>query len=100
MVSTLQSKEFGFGFRKLLETELAQINISRVGKKYIDDAATRKIEESAVKPPLCMDENPFIEYFEYGANNEGCWSYNHLVVQLEHCIDILKVLYPTDKYEI
>ena len=36
MVSALQSREFGFGFRKLLETELAQINILREGKKYID----------------------------------------------------------------
>ena len=100
VVSTLQSREFGFGFRKLIETELAQINISRVGKRYIDEAAARKIKGSAVKPPLCIVENPFVQYFEYGANNEGYWSYDHLVVQLEDCIDILKMLYSTDKYEI
>ncbi len=29
-----------------------------------------------------------------GANNEGYWTYNHMSVQFEGCIDCIKVLYP------
>jgi hypothetical protein len=32
--------------------------------------------------------------FDYGANNEGYWSYDHMVLQLEDCVDCLKVLAP------
>ena len=31
--------------------------------------------------------------FDYGINQEGYWSYNHMITQLEDCIDCLKVLY-------
>jgi hypothetical protein len=32
--------------------------------------------------------------FEYGANAEGYWVYEHMVLQVEDCVDCLKVLYP------
>ncbi len=38
--------------------------------------------------------SPFIVEFEYGANLEGYWSYDHMVLQMEDCIDVLKLLYP------
>ena len=42
----------------------------------------------------------FVQYFEYDANsNEGYWSYDHLVFQLEVRIDILKFLYPTPEQD-
>ena len=100
MVSALQSREFGFGFRKLTRDELVRVNASRVEKEYKDTAAAIKIKGSAMKNPLVDGENPFVQLFEYGANNEGYWTYEHLVIQLEDCMDILTVLYPTDKYEI
>ena len=33
-------------------------------------------------------------FIEVGANNEGYWTYNHMAIQFEHCIDCLKVLFP------
>jgi hypothetical protein len=39
-------------------------------------------------------KKPFVVYFELGANNEGYWTYNHMSIQLEDCIDCLKVVYP------
>jgi hypothetical protein len=41
-----------------------------------------------------IKESPFIKYFEHEANNEGYWGYNHMVLQLEDCVDCLKVVYP------
>ena len=32
--------------------------------------------------------------FEYGANNEGYWSYEHMVLQMEDCLDVMRVLNP------
>ncbi len=36
--------------------------------------------------------------FEYGANNEGYWSYEHMVLQMEDCLNVMKVLHP--QYEV
>ena len=36
----------------------------------------------------------FVREFKYGANSEGYWSYQHMVLQLEDCVDVLKLLYP------
>ena len=32
--------------------------------------------------------------FEYGAAGEGYWCYEYMVLQLEDCVDALKVVYP------
>ena len=37
--------------------------------------------------------NPFFVKFEYGANKEGYWNYELMVLQLEDCVDMTKVLY-------
>ena len=41
-----------------------------------------------------LTDSPFVRKLEYGANKEGYWCYEHMVVQLEDCIDVLRVLYP------
>ena len=41
-----------------------------------------------------LTSSPFLKYFEFGINNEGYWTYSHLVLQLEDCIDCVQVLYP------
>lgn len=41
-----------------------------------------------------INESPFVKYFEYGQSHEGYWDYNHMILQLEDCIDCLKTLYP------
>jgi hypothetical protein len=41
-----------------------------------------------------LKHSPFVVYFELGANNEGYWTYNHMAIQFEDCVDCLKVIYP------
>lgn len=43
-----------------------------------------------------LKTSPFVIEFEYGSgeSGKGYWDYDHLVVQLEDCVDVLKVLYP------
>ena len=41
-----------------------------------------------------LTKSPFVFEFDCGANLEGYWMYQHMVLQLEDCIDCLKVLYP------
>ena len=49
-----------------------------------------------LKKPLT--KSPFIFEFEYGASGEGYWVYEHMVLQLEDCMDCLKVLYPQHNF--
>ena len=51
---------------------------------------------TATKQPL--ETSPFIVEFEYGANAEGYWTYDHMVLQFEDCVDVLMVLYPENEY--
>jgi hypothetical protein len=37
--------------------------------------------------------SPFVCYLEYGKGKDEYWSYNHMVLQLEDCTDVFKVLY-------
>ena len=48
------------------------------------------------KQPLT--KNPFVKEFEYGAASERYWTYQHMVLQLEDCINVLNVLYPQYDY--
>ena len=41
-----------------------------------------------------LKDSPFVVYFELGANNEGYWTYNHMAIQFEDCVDCLKIVYP------
>ncbi len=45
-----------------------------------------------------LKDSPFVVEFEYGANNEGYWSYKHMVLQLKDCVDCLQVLAPQFDY--
>jgi hypothetical protein len=42
--------------------------------------------------------SPFIQEFEYGKDNQGYWTYQWMVCQLDDCMDILKVLFE-DKHD-
>jgi hypothetical protein len=37
---------------------------------------------------------PFVCYLEYRKGKDGYWSYNLMVLQLEDCTDVFKILYP------
>jgi hypothetical protein len=91
MVSAIISRDTGFGLQ-LDSTKLAEINYSRQGKKYTDEVAALDVRNCIDKKEI--EESPFVKYFELGANNEGYWGYNHMVLQLEDCVDCLKVVYP------
>jgi hypothetical protein len=91
MVSALCSREFGFGLDVSVE-ELATVNEFRKNTKYGDEDAAIYLLGSADKKDL--DASPFVRYLEYGKGKDGYWSYNHMVLQLEDCTDVFKVLYP------
>jgi hypothetical protein len=50
---------------------------------------TRKTE---YKEPLT--NYPFFWAFEYGQHADGYWTYQHMMLELEDCVDILNVKYP------
>jgi hypothetical protein len=92
MISAFQSREFGFGVQ-ISDQELNSINNYRNGKDYCDQKAAIKLRGTSKKQALT--ETPFVREFEYGQNSDGYWSYEHMVLQMEDCIDVLKVLYPS-----
>ena len=38
--------------------------------------------------------SPFVRELEYGNGHDGYWSYEHMVCQIEDCIDALQHVYP------
>ena len=40
-----------------------------------------------------LKSNHLAVYFEVGANNEGYWTYNHISIQFEDCVDCLRVIF-------
>ena len=93
MVSAFQSREFGFGM-DMSDSELEAVNIKkrRGNQRYADEEASQAVHGSIEKQDL--KHSPFVQFFEYGASNEGYWDYNHMVIQLEDCVDCLKTLHP------
>jgi hypothetical protein len=87
MVSAIVSREFGFGFELTVE-ELSAINLRRQGKKYADEESATLLFGNADK--MKLTESPFIRTLEIGIRKEGYWTYKHMVVQLEDCIDCLQ----------
>jgi hypothetical protein len=95
MLSAFVSREFGFGMKLSVE-DLRQVNEYREGKHYSDRlAATEKRGTSQKKP---LKSSPFVVEFEYGINTEGYWTYDHMVLQMEDCADVVTVLYPEYDY--
>ena len=91
MLSALQSRETGFGI-EISRVQRKEINESRRGKTYVDVDAAMAIHGQAAKKDL--EQSPFVVYFELGVNNEGYWTFNHMAIQFEDCVDCLRVLYP------
>jgi hypothetical protein len=95
MILAFQSREFGFGFT-LLPSEIEQVNKFRMEKRplYTEAESAIKVNGTAVKKPLV--NSPFVVIFEYGygAGKEGYWTYDHMCLQFEDCIDTIQALYP------
>jgi hypothetical protein len=96
MISAFVSREFGFGM-DLSPNNLAKVNQYRQGKKYSDNVAAKAVHGNANKTQLTS--NPFVTEFEYGVASQGYWDYNHMVLQLEDCINVLHVLQGPDNYD-
>jgi hypothetical protein len=86
----LCSSEFGFGLT-LSQQQLQKVNKARQATKSSDQEAEKEIRGNFYKDPL--DNSPFVLKFKYGANNQGYWKYDHMVLQIENCIDVLKNLW-------
>ena len=46
---------------------------------------------------MALTESPFIHAFEFGGD-KGYWTGNHMILQVEDCIDCLRVLF-ADQYD-
>jgi hypothetical protein len=85
----LSAVNLAFG-KKTTDEELATINCCHEGKEYLDKDAAKAKQGTSKKAPLTS--SPFVLEFK-GMNAEGCWVCKHMVLQLEDCVDCLKVLH-------
>ncbi len=95
MVSAFQSRELGFGLELTL-TQLQVVNEFRRLKRpqYTEVESVKKLNGTIEKKDL--SESPFVTYFEYGygAGKEGYWTYDHMALQFEDCVDCIQALFP------
>jgi hypothetical protein len=94
MVSSFVSREFGYGM-SLSSDDLDKVNTARSKgvRRYYKDEKSAIAKLGTTKKTLLI-ESPFTCFFEYGQNNEGYWTYESMVLQLEDVVDCLTVLYP------
>jgi hypothetical protein len=93
MISAFICREHGL-IREITDETLMFVNTNRLSKNYADEEAARDVYDTAKKRPLTKESLPFLVYFEYGESKEGYWDYNHMVLQFEDVVDVLKVLHP------
>ena len=89
MISAFTSRELGYGPVELTQDQLDKVNSIRRGRNatYSDQDAAISLFGTAVKPKLT--KSPFVFWLDYGANAEGYWNYERMVIQLEDCVDVL-----------
>jgi hypothetical protein len=92
MISAFVLRELGFGY-DISADYLVKVNEKRQGKHCSDEEVAKEIKgNSLIKTPLTG--SLFIVQFEYGANNQGYWDYDHMIIPFEDCIDVVKTLHP------
>jgi hypothetical protein len=89
-MSAFASRQFGFGHCLSLE-DLETVNKEREGTHCSDKEVAMKTKGNALKAPLA--ESPFVVEFEHGANNQGCWDCDYMIMQFEDCIHVVKTLH-------
>ena len=85
--------QFGWGL-EINDKQLEEINRFRDGEDYFDKAAATEVNGNTKK--MTLTESPFILKFEFGGDR-GYWTGNHMILQVEDCIDCLRVLFQ-DQY--
>jgi hypothetical protein len=93
MISAFICREFGL-IREISGETLMFVNSNRLGASYKDKDAAIEVYGSDKKKPLTKEALPFLVTFAYNENKEGYWDYNHMVLQFEDTVDVLKVMYP------
>ena len=76
-------------------SELQRVNEKRKSEKYIDSDAAILKRGTDNKQPLTT--SPLYTEFEYGAQEEGYWTYEHLILQCKDVADCIGLLYPEVK---
>jgi len=95
MVSAFVARALGFGL-SISEAQMLEINTSRAGAEYADEEAAWYLNGNSRKTSLI--DPPFIQYLNYGTGKDGYWTYRHMVIQIEDCVDCLNFLYPEFEY--
>ena len=92
MVSSFCSRKFGFSM-EISESDLDRVNQYRstFAITYKETEAAMFLLGSKVKPAL--QETPFLRLLEHGQGRDGYWTYNHMILQIEDCIDCMNVLF-------
>ena len=85
--------QFGWGLEIDVE-KLKKINESRRGKDYFDTTAATAVNGHTKKTELT--ESLLLVTFEFGGER-GYWTGNHMILQVEDCIDCLRIMY-NDQY--
>ena len=91
VLSSFCSRELGYGWQ-IPPDILREVNVKRKGKKYDDEKAAIMKNGTAFKAPLVT--TPFVRELEYGNSHNGYWVYENMVLQLEDCVDVLKITNP------
>jgi hypothetical protein len=91
MVSAFQSRELGFGWT-LTDEQLEMVNNKRRNEEYVDKDAAIDITGKSTKDRLVS--TPFERTFDPGQSSDGYWTYSHMAVQTEDCMDCLMTLLP------
>ena len=69
-----------------------RVNSTRKNCQYSDAEAA--IEKKGTTFKAALQKSPFVCELEYGINNKGYWTYENMVLQLEDCINVLKITHP------
>ena len=77
--------------------QLEVINNIRVDTTYTDKEAASYL--NGTKNKEILTESPFVRYPNYGAGKDGYWTYRHMVIQIEDCVNCLIFLYPQFQYQ-
>ena len=87
--SFLENIMYGFNW-ELSSEQLSKVNLMRENSHYIDERAAIIKRGKTNKKDLTS--SPFTRNLHYGAMNEGYWTYEDMILQVEDCIDCLKAL--------
>ncbi len=93
MISCFICRKHGL-LRGIDKQTLHLVNASRLGQSYAGENAAIEVYGNNARKRPSSNKSHFLVYFDYNENREGYWSYNHMVLQFEDTIEVLKVMYP------